>query len=381
MARIFRFLRIVFVLALVAIGVFALVISHDSACGEAPPLPGGSTPMQAWAYRCYGSADVLKLESLAKPVPGDEQVLVRVRATSLNPLDWHYLHGTPYIMRMESGIGVPGDPRLGVDFAGVVEAVGSKVKKFKPGDEVFGGAGGAFADYVLVRQDRAVALKPARLSFEQAAAINIAGITALQALRNEGKLQAGQKVLINGASGGVGTFAVQIAKALGADVTGVCSTRNRDMVRALGADRVVDYTQEDFTRGDVRYDLIIDLVGNRGIGEIRRVLAADGRLVIVGGPKGNWIGPMTGALKAFAMSPFVDQQMAMMLARTDQTDLETLGEMVDSGKLAPVIDRVYPMQELPEAMRYLEEGHARGKVVVTIGEAANSDSAPGDQSH
>lgn len=380
MARIFRFMRILFVLALVALGAFALVISHDSACGESPVAANGSAPMKAWAYRCYGSADVLKLETLAKPLPADDQILVRVHAASVNPLDWHYLHGTPYIMRMGSGIGAPEDPRLGVDFAGVVEAVGKDVKTFKPGDAVFGGAGGAFADYVTVRQSRALALKPERLTFEQAAAIPIAAITALQALRDEGRLQPGQRVLVNGASGGVGTFAVQIAKSLGAEVTGVCSTRNLDMVHSLGADHVIDYTREDFTRGDVRYDLIVDLVGNRGIGEIRRVLAADGRLVIVGGPRGNWLGPMTGALKAFAMSPFVDQQMGMMLAQMDQADLVTLGELVDAGRLTPVIDRVYPMQQLPQAIRYLEEGHARGKVVVTISESDNRATANGDQS-
>ena len=303
MARIFRFLRILFVLALVAIGVFALVISHDSACGEAPPMPGGSTAMQAWTYRCYGSADVLKLENVAKPVPGDDQVLVRVRAASVNPLDWHYLHGAPYIMRMGSGIGAPEDPRIGVDFAGTVEAVGKAVSRFKPGDAVFGGADGAFAEYVIVRDSKALAAKPGKLTFEQAASIPIAGLTALQALRDAGQIQAGQKVLVNGASGGVGSFAVQIAKSFGAEVTGVCSTRNLDMVRALGADHVVDYTREDFTLGDVRYDLVVDMVGNRGPFEIKRVLAPKGRLVIIGGPRGNWIGPLTPTIKALIASP------------------------------------------------------------------------------
>ena len=370
MARIFRILRVILVLAIVALGILALVISHDSPCGQAPVVADGVARMKAFTYRCYGSADVLRLENVAKPVPADDQVLVRVRAASVNPLDWHYLHGSPYFMRLGIGIGTPDDPRLGVDFAGVVEAVGSSVKGFRPGDEVFGGAGGAFADYVTVRESRALAPKPSNVTFEQAASIPIAAITALQALRDEGQIKAGQKVLINGASGGVGTFAVQIAKSFGAEVTGVCSTRNLDLVHSLGADHVVDYTTEDFTTGSDHYDLIVDLVGNRGLSDLRRVLTSNGRLVIIGGPRGNWIGPMTGALKAYLMSPFVDQEMGMMMARLTQQDLVALGELVKAGKLTPVIDRTYPMSELPEAIAYLEQGHARGKVVISVEQPA-----------
>ena len=222
---------------------------------------------------------------------------------------------------------------------------------------------------MTVRESRALAPKPSNVTFEQAASIPIAAITALQALRDEGQIKAGQKVLINGASGGVGTFAVQIAK-FGAEVTGVCSTRNLDLVHSLGADHVVDYTTEDFTTGSDHYDLIVDLIGNRGLSNLRRVLTSNGRLVIIGGPRGNWIGPMTGALKAYLMSPFVDQEMGMMMARLTQQDLVALGELVKAGKLTPVIDRTYPMSELPEAIAYLEQGHARGKVVISVEQPA-----------
>ncbi len=366
MIRIFRFLRVIVVVFVIALGILALVISHDSPCTTAQDPGESPTRMKAITYRCYGPPDVLGLEHVAKPTPADDQVLVKVRAAAVNPLDWHFMRGTPYIMRMGSGIGAPTDPRLGVDFAGVVESVGKDVRKFKPGDEVFGGADGAFAEFVAVGESRALALKPARLTFEQAAGINIAGITALQALRDEGGIRAGQKVLINGASGGVGTFAVQIAKSFGAEVTGVCSTRNVEMVRSLGADRVIDYTREDFAATDDRYDLIVDMVGNRGLLELKRVLKPDGRLVIVGGPEGNWISPLSGAIKAFFVSPFVKQDMGMMLAHQSAGDLKFLGELVDAGKLTPVIDRSYPFAETADAIRYLELGRARGKVVISF---------------
>ena len=234
--------------------------------------------MKAIVSRCYGSPAVLRLENIAVPTPKDDEVLVRVRAASVNPLDWHYMRGTPYLVRTESGYGTPENPRLGVDFAGTVEAVGRNVKRFQPGDEVFGGKTGAFAEYVTIREGRAIAVKPTNVTFEQAASVPIAGLTALQALRDKGKIHAGQKVLINGASGGVGTFAVQIAKSYGAEVTGVCSTRNVELVRSLGADHVIDYTREDFTKDDQRYDLILDNVGNHTLLRVPARFESQGRL-------------------------------------------------------------------------------------------------------
>jgi NADPH:quinone reductase-like Zn-dependent oxidoreductase len=296
--------------------------------------------------------------------------LVKVRAASVNPYDWHFIEGTPKIMRlMGVGLRKPKDTRLGVDFAGTVEAVGKNVTQFKPGHEVFGGRGGAFAEYVCVRGNRAVALKPANLTFEQAASVNIAGITALQAIRDKGKVQPGQKVLINGASGGVGTFAVQIAKSFGADVTGVCSTRNVDLVRSLGADRVIDYTKEDFTKSEQRYDVILDNVTNRSLLECRRVLTPKGKYVMIGGGGPNdqgLIGPLANPIKAMLLSPFVSQEMGMMMADANKKDLTILADMMQSGKVKPVIDRTYKLSEVPAAIAYLEAGHARGKVVITL---------------
>jgi NADPH:quinone reductase-like Zn-dependent oxidoreductase len=322
--------------------------------------------MKAIVYCDYGSPDVLKLENIEKPTLEDDQVLVRVRAASVNPLDWHYMRGTPYVMRMEAGLRKPKVIRLGVDFAGTVEAVGRNVKRFQPGDEVFGGRTGAFAEYVAVREDRALALKPANLTFEQAASVPIAALTALQGLRDKGKIQPGQKVLINGASGGVGTFAVQIAKSFGAEVTGVCSTRNVEMVRSIGADQVIDYTKEDFTKGTQRYDVIFDAVGNHSLLESRRALNPKGKYIMVGGPPGRWIDPLPRALNAFVLSRFVSQDLAMFLAQLNKEDLTILGDLMHAGKVRPVIDRQYSLSEVPEAIRYLEKGHARGKVVISL---------------
>jgi NADPH:quinone reductase-like Zn-dependent oxidoreductase len=328
-----------------------------------------TNPMKAVVYCDYGVAN-LKFEDVEKPAPADDQLLVRVRAASVNPLDWHYVEGTPYLIRaMGVGLRKPKETQLGVDFAGTVEAVGKNVTKFKPGDEVFGGRTGAFADYVCVRESRAVALKPGNISFEQAASVPIAAITALQALRDKGQLQPGQKVLINGASGGVGTFAVQIAKSYGADATGVCSTRNLDLVRSLGADHVIDYTKEDFTKTDQRYDLILDNVGNRSLSECRRVLKPKGILVLVGGGGANeqgLIGPMAKPIKAMLLSPFVSQKIGMILAELNHDDLAFLAGLMESGKMKPVIDRTYKLSEVPEAIKYVEQGHARGKVVVSV---------------
>jgi NADPH:quinone reductase-like Zn-dependent oxidoreductase len=322
--------------------------------------------MQAAVQRCYGGPEVLKIEDIEKPVPAADELLVRVHVAGANPLDWHTLRGEPYVMRFGSGFGAPHDIGIGVDFAGTVEAVGKDVTRFKPGDAVFGGRANTFAQYVTVRESRNVVLKPENLTFEQAAAVPIAAITALQALRDQGRLQAGQKVLINGASGGVGTFAVQIAKTLGAEVTGVCSTRNVEMVRALGADHEVDYTQQNYTQGGERYDLILDMIGNHGLLENRQVLTPQGRLVIIGGPEGAWIGPLAGPLKALFVQPFVAQEMGMMLAKMTPEDLTVLSGLLQSGKVVPVIDRSYPLGEAAEAIRYLEEGRARGKVLITM---------------
>src|SRR5438094_1638538 len=326
-------------------------------------------PMKAIVYSDYGLSN-LKLENIEKPVPNDDQILVKVRAASINPYDWHFVEGTPYIMRM-MGVGLrkPKDIQLGVDFAGTVEAVGKNVTQFKPGDEVFGGRDGAFAEYVCPRANRAVALKPANLTFEQAASVNIAGITALQAIRDKGNVQPGQKVLINGASGGVGTFAVQIAKTFGADVTGVCSSRNVDLVRSLGADHVIDYTKEDFAKGTERYDVILDNVGNRTLSECKSVLTPKGKYVLIGGGGPNdsrWVGPFGRVIKTMVLSPFTSQKMGMMMADANGKDLTILADMMQSGKLKPVIDRTYKLNEVPAAIAYLEEGHARGKVVITV---------------
>jgi NADPH:quinone reductase-like Zn-dependent oxidoreductase len=334
------------------------------------PSPSVAPPMKAIVYHDYGSADVLRLEEIERPIPDDNQMLVRVRAASVNPLDWHYIRGTPYFLRMDAGLRKPKEIRLGVDYAGTVESVGKNVTQFKPGDEVFGGRTGAFAEYVTVRAERGVVLKPANLTFEQAASVPVAAITALQALRDKGKIQAGQKVLINGASGGVGTFAVQIAKSFGADVTGVCSTRNVEMVRSIGADQVIDYTKEDATKSERVYDLILDNVGNRSLLEWSRVLKPKGILVTVGGGGPNdspWFGSfLVRPIKALMLSPFVSQKFDMVLAELNKQDLTILGNLMQAGKVKPVIDRRYSLSEVPEAIRYLEKGHARGKVVITL---------------
>ena len=342
------------------------------------PSPTAASRMKAYVYRDFGPPDVLRLEEIDKPVPNDNQLLIRVRGVSVNPLDWHYMEGTPYLGRLfEFGILKPANTRLGVDYAGTVEAVGKDVTQFKPGDEVYGNRFGAFAEYICAT-DKALALKPANLTFEQAASIPVAGVTALQGLRDKGKLQAGQKVLINGASGGVGTFAVQLAKTMGAEVTGVCSGRNVELVRSLGADHVVDYTKEDFTKGAQRYDLIIDNVGNRSVLEYTRVLNPQGKLVMIGGggPEDQgFIGPLINPLKMLFLKPFVSQEVGSMLAQMNQKDLTILADLIQAGKVTPVIDKTYPFSQLPEAMRYLETGRARGKVVITVGDTNEASAA------
>jgi NADPH:quinone reductase-like Zn-dependent oxidoreductase len=364
--RILKWTVGVILIALIACAFIAYWTSTND-CERYATVP--ANPMKAIVYCDYGVPN-LKFQEIEKPTPEDDQLLVKVRAASVNPLDWHFVEGTPYMMRaLGVGLRKPKDTRLGVDFAGTVEAVGKNVTKFKPGDEVFGGRTGAFADYVCVRESRAVALKPASITFEQAASVPIAAITALQALRDKGQIQAGQRILINGASGGVGTFAVQIAKSFGADVTGVCSTRNLDMVRSLGADHVIDYTKEDFTKGADRYDVIIDNVANHSLLECRRALKPNGVYVLIGGGSANeqgLIGPLINPVKAMLLSPFVSQKMGMLLADLNHNDLAMLADLMQSGKVTPVIDRTYKLSELPQAIQYLEQGHARGKVVINV---------------
>src|SRR5213083_2558864 len=367
--RILKWTSVAILLALF-VGIFALFIAYWRSTNDCGHTAAPANPMKAIVYCDYGITN-LKLQEIEKPIPNDDQILVRVRAASVNPYDWHFVEGTPYVVRaMGVGLRKPKDTRLGVDFAGTVEAVGKNVTQFKPGDEVFGGRGGAFAQYVCPRASRAVALKPASASFEEAASVNIAGITALQALRDKGKVQPGQKVLINGASGGVGTFAVQIAKSLGADVTGVCSTRNVDLVRSLGADHVIDYTTEDFTKSAERYDVMLDNVGNHSLSECKGVLTPAGKYVLIGGGGAGdqgFLGGLGKALWAMVFSKFVNQQMGMMMADANHNDLTILADMMQSGKIKPVIDRTYKsLSEVPDAIRYLEEGHARGKVVISV---------------
>jgi NADPH:quinone reductase-like Zn-dependent oxidoreductase len=318
--------------------------------------------MKAIAYHEYGSPDVLKFEEVEKPVPKDGEVLIKVRAASINPID-RLFRGRPYLVRIKIGLSKPKDTRLGRDVAGEVEAVGRNVTQFKPGDEVFGTCSGAYAEYACASES-AIVMKPDNMTFEQAASVPIAALTALQGLRDKGQLQPGQKVLINGAAGGVGTFAVQIAKSFGADVTGVCSTGNVDMVRSIGADQVIDYTREDFTKGAQRYDLIFDCISNHSLAACRRVLNPNGKFVIVGGKKVRTL--LSRALTGLVWSRFVSQTFVMFIARLRKDDLTILSDLMQTGKVTPVIDRTYPLSEAPGAFRHLEEGHARGKVVITF---------------
>jgi NADPH:quinone reductase-like Zn-dependent oxidoreductase len=325
--------------------------------------------MKAIVYRGYGSPDVLKCEEIEKPAAGDDEVSIKVRAASVNPADWHLMEGKPFVARLLFGLGLlkPKKPRLGGDVAGQVEAVGRNVKQFKPGDEVFGACRGAFAEYACASESRLVT-KPDNVTFEQAASVAIAALTALQGLRDKGQIQPGQKVLINGAAGGVGTYAVQIAKSFGADVTGVCSTRNVDMVRSIGADRVIDYTQQDFTKSGQRYDLIFDLVANHSLSAFRRVLNPKGIYVGAGiGPGGSMIGFLArAALTAPGLSRFVNQKFVIFITKITKGDLTVMRDLMEAGKVTPVIERRYRLSEVPEAIRYLATGHARAKLVITL---------------
>jgi len=326
-----------------------------------------TTKMWAIARRMYGGPEVLAFREVEKPVPADDEVLVRVQAASLNAFDWHMLTGKPYLARLDAGIRGPKSELVGVDFAGIVDSVGASVTQFEPGDEVFGGRAGALAEYVQVREDRAIAPKPAGVSFEDASTLGIAAVTALQGVRDKGRVKPGQKVLVNGASGGVGTFAVQLAKWLGAEVTAVCSTRNVEQARAIGADHVVDYRHEDFVARGERYDLMLDVAGNRSWRDCKRVLKDEGRLVIVGGPKKNrWIGPLGSRLAIVLRSKLGSKSASMFLANLNKDDLVTLGGLVDDGTITPAIDRQYPLAEAPAALGWVGSGHAHGKVVVNV---------------
>jgi NADPH:quinone reductase-like Zn-dependent oxidoreductase len=323
--------------------------------------------MKAIVQDAYGSADVLALRDIDKPEAGDGEVLVRVHAAGVDRGAWHLMTGLPYPIRL-AGVGfrAPKNKVLGSEVAGQVEAVGRDVTRFRPGDEVMGTCHGSFAEYACGRQDR-LAAKPANLGFDQAAAVPISGSTALQALRDQGRVQAGQSVLIAGASGGVGSFAVQLAKAFDTEVTGVCSTSKIDLVRSLGADHVIDYAHEDFTDGRHRYDLVLDIGGNTPVTRLRRALIPEGTLVIVGGENGGrWLGGLQRQLQALVMSPFVRQRLRVFVAREHYEELETLTELIEAGKVTPAVDRTYPLSDAPQAIRYLEQGHARGKVVIAV---------------
>jgi NADPH:quinone reductase-like Zn-dependent oxidoreductase len=329
----------------------------------------GNNPMKAITSCEYG-VDNLKLQAIEKPTPADNEVLVRVRAASVNPVDGHLMRGNVLMRLLGGGLRKPKNTRFGTDFAGVVEAVGKDVTNFKSGDEVFGAKNGAVADYICVNADRGIVTKPSNITFEQGGSVAVAGVTALQGLRDKGHIAAGQKVLINGASGGVGTFAVQIAKAFGAEVTGVSSTRNVDLVRSIGADHVIDYTKEDFTKGEQHYDMIFDLVGNHSFSERRRVLTPDGLCVLggIGGAgihPGSW-GRIAGNFGAAFLSNFTNQKFVTYIAKLTKDDLTVLRDLMHAGKVSPVIDRTYKLNQAADAVRYLEEGHARGKVVIVV---------------
>jgi NADPH:quinone reductase-like Zn-dependent oxidoreductase len=327
-----------------------------------------SNPMKAIVSCEYG-AENLYLRDIEKPTPTDNEVLVRVRAASVNPVDGHMVRDS-WLARLFSGLRKPTNTRFGTDFAGVVEAVGKNVTDFKAGDEVFGGKNGAVADYICVKAERAIVMKPNNVTFEQAGSVGVAGITALQGLRDKGRIQSGEKVLINGASGGVGTFAVQIAKAFGAEVTAVCSTRNVDLMKSIGADHVIDYTKEDFTKTDQHYDMIYDLVSNHGFSERRKILTPNGICVLAGvggaGLHPGMLGRVAANFWNVFRSNFTRQKFVFYIAQFTKQDLNVLRDLMQSGKVAPVIDRTYKMSQTSDAVRYMEEGHARGKVVITL---------------
>jgi NADPH:quinone reductase-like Zn-dependent oxidoreductase len=323
--------------------------------------------VKAITYHRYGSPEVLEFQEVDEPVVHDDHVLVRVRAASANPRDWHFMRGLPAFMRLQFGLRKPKHSGLGSDVAGQVEAVGRNVTRFRPGDEVYADiVVGGFAEYASV-PEAFLAPKPANLTFEEAAAVPLAALTALQGLRDRGRVQPGQTILVIGAAGGVGTFAVQLAKWLGAEVTAVCGSAKADLVRSLGADHVVDYTREDVTRGGRRYDLVFQLAGTQSPSDLRRALTPTGTLLLSSGESdGRLIGPVDRIIKALLLAPFTRQRLVPFVARRSRDDLRLMTELIEAGTVAPVIDRTYPLADVPEAIRYLEQGHARGKVVITL---------------
>jgi NADPH:quinone reductase-like Zn-dependent oxidoreductase len=366
--RLLKWTGIVILVVVLVSGLLLFIAywSSTNDCSRNTAAP--KNPMKA-IVNCEYGVENLQLRDLEKPSPNDNEILVRVGAASINPVDGHMIRGS-WLMRPMGGMRKPKNTRFGTDFSGVVEAIGKDVTNFKPGDEVFGAKNGAVADYICVKADRAIVMKPNNITFKQAGSVAVAGLTALQGLRDMGRIQTGQKVLINGASGGVGTFAVQIAKAFGAEVTGVCSTRNVDLVKSIGADRVIDYTKEDFTKTDQRYDMIYDLVGNHSFSERRQTLTPNGICVLAGiGGAGfhpeSW-GRILGNFKTAFQSRFTSQKFVFYIAKLTKDDLNVLRDLMQSGKVAPVIDRTYKMNQTADAVRYLEEGHARGKVVITV---------------
>ena len=363
----YKILNGVGIVLVVGVAALMITVSVDEDCPAVAPYSGDAPSMRAMKHRCYGEPSVLRVETVEKPVPGDGQVLIRVKASSVNPADWYGITGQPRLTRLMNGIGAPTYDKAGTDVAGVVEAVGPNVARFKVGDEVFGGVGGAYAEYALGRDQRGIAIKPQNISFEEAAGMPIAAITALQGVRDEGLLKPGQKVLINGASGGVGTYAVQIAKALGAEVTGVCSTRNVEMVRSLGADHVIDYTKENFTEGDARYDVILDNVGSQGFSDMADVMNPNGIIVVVGGSKkGPFLGPIKRIGWSKLVGGFIEPKIKFFIAQFNKEDMQFLADLARDGKLKTVIDKRYPLEQAGAALEYLGEGHARGKVIVTV---------------
>jgi NADPH:quinone reductase-like Zn-dependent oxidoreductase len=323
--------------------------------------------MKAAVRDRFGSPDVIEIRNVEKPTPADDEVLVRVRAASLNIADWYGLTGTPYVGRAQMGLFKPKEHRLGTDYAGVVEEVGKDVTLFRPGDEVFGARTGALAEYVCAKEDRGIVTKPPNASFEEAASVPVAGLTALQGIRDKGQLREGEKVLITGASGGVGTFAVQIAKAFGGEVTAVCSTRNVDLARSLGADRVMDYSREDFTRNGERYDLLVNVNGNTPWSACKRVLTPNARFVLIGAPRGTrLLGPLSHVIRLKLGSLWGDRKVTFFIAQVNKADMQTLRELLETGKMKPVIDRRYDLSEIADAFRYIGEGHAQGKIVVNV---------------
>ncbi|WP_082850210.1 NAD(P)-dependent alcohol dehydrogenase [Halioglobus sp. HI00S01] len=350
----------------IALIALALVVSHTDDC-PAPAAPSSAAQTATViSYHCYGPPEVLTQSVIDRPAPGPEEVLVKVHYAGINPLDYHHMRGSPYLMRLGIGLGAPEVTRLGVDFAGIVEAVGETVSAFKPGDRVFGGKTGAFGSHLVINEGGAIAHVPANVPLEQAGVVGIAGVTALQALVDEGELEAGDSILINGASGGVGTFAVQIAAAIGAKVTGVSSARNHELVRELGAVHMIDYKSINYTDMPRRYDIILDMVGNHSPLANSSVLKPDGKLITVGGSKGNWIAPLLGPVNILISQPFMAQESIMLLAQMRKETLVDLARYMERGELTPSVGHRFQLGEIREAMALSESGRARGKIAVAI---------------